>query len=435
MSDDSKTLSPRRPVTIGLLAVLILVGGFGSWSVFAEISGAVVSSGRIVNEKNRQAIQHPDGGVVEEILVAEGDTVVEGDVLVRLDATTLASELAVIEGQYFELLARTGRLRAERDAKDEITFPEELTQEAAVNSDVADMMEGQISLFTARLDSVDKELKQYVNRRNQLQNQVAGIEAQLASIQEQKKLVAFDLESQQSLLEKGLTQANRVTSLQRETARLLGLEGEAVAQKAEILDRVAEIELQEVQLLSQRREEAIGRLRDIQYNERQFAEQRRLLKEQMSRLDIKAPIDGIVHDMQVFGRKSVITAANPVLFLVPQDRPLFIETRVAPIDIDQVNLGQPVILKFGSFDTRDTPDLEGFVSIISPNTFTDERTGASYYQVEVQLPEDELLKLPQNAPIVPGMPVDVFMRTEDKSPIAYIVQPLGRYFERAFKDT
>ncbi len=435
MSDESKALSARRPITNGILAVAILVGGFGGWSVMAEISGAVVTSGRIVNEKNRQAIQHPDGGVVEEILVSEGDRVTEGDVLLRLDPTNLASQLAVVEGQYFELLARTGRLEAERDGQEEITFAPELTEEADQYPEIADMMDGQISLFKARRVSVDKELQQLGNRRAQLQNQVAGIEAQIRSFQEQMALVREDLESQQSLLDKGLTQANRVTTLQRETARLLGVEGEALAQKAEILDRVAEIEIQEVQLMSQRREDAISLLRDIQYNERQLGEERRLLKEQMSRLDVRAPIDGIVHDMQVFGRRSVVTAANPVLFLVPQDRPLFIRTQVLPIDIDQVNPGQPVILKFGSFDTRDTPDLEGFVSLISPNTIVDERSGASYYEVEVQLPENELSKLPENASIVPGMPVDVFLRTEDKSPIAYIVQPLGRYFERAFKDT
>ncbi len=435
MIDESRILSPRRQVLIGFIAVFVLVGGFGGWSIMAEISGAVVSSGRIVNEKNRQAVQHPDGGVVEEILVTEGDRVKEGDVLVRLDATSLASELAVIEGQYFELLARTGRLEAERDGREEISFTEELFEAVKKNPEVADMMEGQESLFFARRDSIDKQLQQLVNRRAQLQNQVDGIEAQISAFREQKALVDIDLENQRSLLEKGLTQAARVNTLQREASRLFGLEGEALAEKAEILDRVAEIEIEEVRLVSQRREEAISRLRDIQYNERQFAEQRRLLLEQLNRLDIRAPVDGIVHDMQVFGRKSVITAANPVLFLVPQDRPLFIETEVAPTDIDQVNPGQPVILKFGSFDARNTPDLEGFVSIISPDTFTDERSGRSFYRVEVQLPEEELTKLPEGASVVPGMPVEVFMRTEDKSPIAYLVQPLGRYFDRAFKDT
>ncbi len=435
MTESTHTLSARRPVIIGFLAVIVLVGGFGTWSVIAEISGAVVSSGKIVVEKNRQAIQHPDGGVVSDILVREGDVVNQGDVLIRLDETELKSQLAVIESQYFELLARSDRLVAERDGEDSIRFSPELVAESRFSEEVRDLMRGQESLFVARAESIAKELDQLKNRQNQLTNQVNGIDAQLASFERQRELISEELANQEELLEKGLTQASRVNSLHREVARLSGLNGEAMADRAEILDRAAELEIQQVRLLSQRREEAISRLRDIQFNERQMAEERRLLIKRLSRLDIRAPISGIVYNLQVFGRQSVIQLAEPVLFLVPQDAPLFIEAEIRPIDIDQVHPGQRVVLKFGSIDSRDAPDMEGFVSHISADAFVNEQTAMSYYRVEIELPEKELEKLPEGTVVVPGMPVDVFLKTEDKSPIAYIVQPLSRYFERALRDT
>ncbi len=435
MTENTRALSARRPIFIGILAVIVLVGGFGTWSVIAEISGAVVSSGKIVVEKNRQAVQHPDGGVVSDILVREGDVVNEGDVLVRLDETELKSQLAVIESQYFELLARSDRLVAERDGEDSIRFSPELVAESRFSEEVRDLMRGQESLFVARAESIAKELDQLKNRQNQLTNQVNGIDAQLASFERQRELISEELASQEELLEKGLTQASRVNSLHRENARLSGLSGEAMADRAEILDRAAELEIQQVRLLSQRREEAISRLRDIQFNERQMAEERRLLIKRLSRLDIRAPISGIVYNLQVFGRQSVIQLAEPVLFLVPQDAPLFIEAEIRPIDIDQVHPGQRVVLKFGSIDSRDAPDMEGFVSHISADAFVNEQTAMSYYRVEIELPEKELEKLPEGTVVVPGMPVDVFLKTEDKSPIAYIVQPLSRYFERALRDT
>lgn len=437
MSDrnPSRSFSASRPMLIGLLALTLLLGGFGAWGVMANISGAVVASGRIVVDKNRQVIQHPDGGVVEEILVEEGAKVAEGDLLLKLDGNLLRSELTIIEGQLYELMARAARLEAERDESTEITFSDELLEAAQTQPQVPDLIEGQARLFEARNESIAKEVEQLRNRRVQLSNQVEGIDAQRAALDEQKNLVSEELVGQQSLLDKGLAQASRVLGLRREDARIAGRLGELQAARAEALERVAELEIEELKLQTQRREAAITRLRDLEYNLIELTERRRSLREQLSRLDIRAPISGIVYDMKVGGRRSVIQAAEPVLFLVPQDRPLVIEARVDTIHVDQVRQGQEVVVTFGAFDRRTTPELDGIVTKVSADAFVNEQNGASYYKVEVQLSEDELSRLPEELVLVPGMPVDSFIRTDERSPMVYLTRPLANYFRKAFRES
>jgi HlyD family secretion protein len=434
MTNPQQRWSARTPLTIGLVALLLLIGGFGSWSVLSKLSGAVIASGRIEVDQNRQIVQHPDGGVVAEILVDEGDTVDAGQTLIRLDSTLLASNLAIIEGQLHELMARRGRLTAERDRRDSVTFDPELIDLAATNPNVQDIVEGQRRLFLARLDSLQGEIDQLGKRRGQIADQVRGIEAQQQAIETQLLLIVEELEDQRSLLEKGLAQASRVLALQREEANLSGRVGELAASKAQAEGRITEIEIEIIKLSTRRREEAITRLRDLQYRELELAEQRRALREQLARLDISAPVSGIVYGLQVFTPRSVIRAADPVLYLVPQDRPLVIAAQVPTIHVDKVFTGQEVILRFSALDQRNTPELFGTVTKVSADSFSDEQTGIAYYRTEIVLQEGEMAKLPDNVRLVPGMPVESYLRTGDHSPISYLLKPLTDYFVKAFRE-
>lgn len=434
MSDTKKNWSARTPLTIGFLAMLVLVGGFGSWSALSKISGAVIASGRIEVDRNRQIVQHLDGGLVQDILVDEGDSVEAGQTLIRLDATLLASNLAITEGQLFELMSRRGRLEAERDDVEEVVFEDELLAEAAANPDIAEIVQGQERLFHARVDSLRHEIEQLGKRRSQIADQVRGIEAQEDSLTVQLELIRKELVDQQGLLEKGLAQASRVLALQREEASLSGRVGELAATKAQAAGRITEIDIEVIKLSSRRREEAITRLRDLQYRELELAEQRRALEEQLSRLEIKAPVSGIVYGLQVYTPRSVIRPADPVLFLVPQDRPLIIAAQVPVIHIDQIYADQEVSLRFSALDQRNTPELFGRVLVVSADAFQDEATGVSYYRAEIVLSEGEQAKLPENVRLVPGMPVEAFLRTADRTPIAYLVKPLTDYFTKAFRE-
>jgi len=418
-------------MTAGLLALVLLVGGFGTWAVMAQITGAVITSGQIEVDRNRQVIQHPDGGVVAEILVDEGDTVAAGDLLIKLDATTLQSELAIVEGQLFELMARRGRLEAERDGIETLTF-DPILMAAPTGSE---LMEGQRRLFDARLESTKRATEQLDQQRAQIASQLDGISAQQTALDTQKTLISQELGDQQKLLDQKLVQASRVMGLQREEANLLGRVGELTASAAQAAERMTEIDIQVLTLTTTRREESITRLRDLQYNELELSERRRTLVRQLDRLDIRAPVSGVVYGLQVFAEQSVIRPADPVMFLVPQDRPLVIATKVRPVDIDQIHLGQDVILRFSAFDQRRTPELHGKVTLVSADIFQDEATGMAFYQAEIQLNEGEATRLPEDMVLIPGMPVEAFVRTADRSPMDYLLKPLADYFTKAFRES
>lgn len=429
--DPKKRWSTRGPMTAGLLALVLLVGGFGTWAVMAQITGAVITSGQIEVDRNRQVIQHPDGGVVAEILVDEGDTVAAGDLLIKLDATTLQSELAIVEGQLFELMARRGRLEAERDGIETLTF-DPILMAAPTGSE---LMEGQRRLFDARLESTKRATEQLDQQRAQIASQLDGISAQQTALDTQKTLISQELGDQQKLLDQKLVQASRVMGLQREEANLLGRVGELTASAAQAAERMTEIDIQVLTLTTTRREESITRLRDLQYNELELSERRRTLVRQLDRLDIRAPVSGVVYGLQVFAEQSVIRPADPVMFLVPQDRPLVIATKVRPVDIDQIHLGQDVILRFSAFDQRRTPKLHGKVTLVSADIFQDEATGMAFYQAEIQLNEGEATRLPEDMVLIPGMPVEAFVRTADRSPMDYLLKPLADYFAKAFRES
>ncbi len=429
----TKRWSAQKHLLIGSLTLLILVGGFGTWSVMAQITGAVITSGQIEVDRNRQVVQHPDGGVVEEIVVDEGDTVEAGDLLLRLNATTLQSELAVVEGQLFEILSRRARLEAERDDASNLTFSPILTEE--ITTEIQTLMDGQVRLFEVRLETNKSAAEQLTQQRAQIASQISGIGAQQAALSTQRDLIGQELTDQQSLLDRGLAQSSRVLGLQREEASLLGSVGELTAQSAQAGERMTEIELQILGLSSSRREEAITQLRDLQFNELELSERRRTLRRQLDRLDIRAPVSGIVYGLQVFALQSVIRAADPVMYLIPQDRPLVIATQVQVVDIDQIYVGQEVTLRFSAFDQRRTPELLGKVTLLSADAFQNENAGTSYYRAEVQLDPGQIERLPDDMTLIPGMPVEAFVRTADRSPMDYLIKPLADYFTKAFRES
>ncbi|SHI50857.1 HlyD family secretion protein [Shimia gijangensis] len=434
MSNANSKWSARRPLAVGMLTLAVLVIGFGSWASLSKISGAIIAGGQIEVDRNRQVVQHLDGGVVEKIMVDEGDTVKAGQVLIQLDSKLLASNMATTEGQLYELMARRGRFEAERDDADQITFDPELLEVAEIRQSVANSMAGQNRLFQARITSLGNEISQMHKRRTQISDQIRGIEAQQESLTTQLELIISELEDQKSLYDRGLAPASRVLALQREEASLLGEVGELTAGKAQAQGRITELEIKIIKLHSQRREDAITRLRDLQYNEIELREKRRSLAEKLSRLDISSPVSGVVYGLQVFAPRSVIRPAEPVLFVVPQDRPLIIAAQVAIIHIDQIYTGQEVSLRFSALDQRNTPELFGEVINVSPDAFQDDNTGASYYRAEIVLSPGEIDNLPEDVTLIPGMPVEAYLRTSDRTPLAYLVKPLTDFFIKAFRE-
>lgn len=434
MTDQPGTWSASRPLAWGFLTVTLLVGGLGAWSAFTTLAGAIIAQGQVEVSQSRQIVQHPDGGVVAEILVKEGASVGAGDVLLRLDGSQLRSELAIIDNQLYEISARRARLEAERDAAEAVRFSPELLAESAARPDIAEMVAGQASLFAAHQEALAQAIDQRRTRIEQIASQVEGIAAQQEAIDTQIALLETELAAQKDLLEKGLTQAPRVSAIERELAQAKGRKGELTAGRAEAAGRVTEIEIEITGLATQQREKAEAELRDIIARELELTEGKRALAERIGRLDIRAPAAGLVLGLQVTTPRSVIRPADALMYVVPQDRPLLVAARVPVTHVDEVRPGQDVRLVFSSLPSRTTPELHGQVILISADALTDERSGMSYYRAEIVIDFAALQDL-AGVTVVPGMPVDAFIRTTDRTPLSYLLKPFTDYFRAAFRET
>lgn len=426
--------SSRGPIVSGLVTLILLTFGFGGWSMGTTITGAIIVPGRIEVERNRQIVQHPDGGVVASILVVEGDHVSAGDLLIRLDGTALRSELTIVETQLAEVMARKARLEAERDERTDIRFGTALQQIAKTRPEVTDMLNGQWQLFDARRETLSQDLRQLGKRRAQIANQIDGILAQTTALSTQLGLIAKETADQRALLSKGLTQSSRVLALQREAARLQGEIGALLAARAQAEGRITELEIEGQHLVSTRREEATAGLRDTGDRELELIERRNALAERVAGLDILAPVSGIVLGLGVTTPRAVLRPADPVLYLVPQDRPMVIAANLPPIHIDQVHIGQSVRLVFSAFPARDAPDITAHIATVSADSLTDTRTQLPYYRAEIALDPGEQKKL-GGLTLIPGMPVEAFIQTQARTPLSYLIKPFTDYFTHAFRES
>ncbi|HPG23488.1 MAG TPA: HlyD family type I secretion periplasmic adaptor subunit, partial [Amaricoccus sp.] len=370
----------RRFLFVGYVALFLLVGGLGGWAAVTRIAGAVIAPGALEVEGNRQVIQHPTGGVIEEINARDGDEVTEGDVIIRLDGQSLVSELGIVEGQWFEILARKSRLSAERDGLAEIDFDPELVSRAADSPEIAKLMTAQSQQFEARRKLQAEERQQLQERQTQISRQIDGLDALQSATQSQIDLLSKEISGQEELLRQGLTQVTRVLTPQRELARLRGTDGQVEATIAENRGKIAEIEIERVRLDSEMREEAISELRDLEFREIELRERRRDLLDRIEKLDLRAPVSGIVYGSTADTLRGVIRPAEPVMYIVPKDIPLIVRSRIEPIHIDQVYVGQEATLRFSAFDARTTPEVTGHVKSISADTYEDPNLRQRYYK-------------------------------------------------------
>lgn len=434
MSVSDTQWSANRPLFSGYITLIVLIGGFGAWSIFTTLSGAIIAPGQIEVSLNRQVVQHPDGGVVEEILVIEGERVEAGDVLLRMDGSALRSEHLIVGNQLLDLGARRARLEAQSNEAEKITFPNTLVAAATDNTDIAEILTGQASLFTKQAEAMVQARKQRQTRIKQIESQIEGIMAQQNAITTQIGLLEPDLVVQRDLLAKGLTQAIRVSELERDIAELTGRLGDLTSGQAEAAGRITEIEIEISALISQQREKAEVELRDVAALQLELQERESALAERISRLDVRAPASGLVLGLRVTTPKSVLRPADELMFIVPQDRPLLVAARVPVTHIDEVRVGQEVRLVFSSLPSRMTPEIVGRVTLVSADALQDERTGQTFFRAEIAIDPLAIQKL-ADVDIVPGMPVEAFIRTVDRTPLSYLLKPFVDYFRTAFRET
>ena len=424
--------SIRRHLVAGVAVVGLLAGGVGGWASTTEFAGAVIATGSVVVDSNIKKVQHLTGGIVGELRVHDGDRVKAGDVVVRLDDTVTRANLAIVTKGLDELLGRKARLESERDGALTIKFPEGLLARKA-DPDVAHVMESESKLFELRRSARQGQKAQYRERVAQLQEEARGLTAQQAAKDQELGLIERELGGVKELWSKNLIQLTRLTALEREQARLQGERGQLIAAAAQIKGKIAETELQIIQVDQDLSSEVAKELREIEAKIGEFVERKVTAEDQLKRVDIRAPQDGTVFQSAVHTVGGVIAAGDAIMLIVPNADNLIVEAKVNPQDIDQLQLGQKAMLRFTAFNQRTTPEIAGAVSRISADTATDQRTGQSYYVIRIAMPPEEVARLGE-VKLLPGMPVEAFVQTGERTVMSYLVKPLHDQFVRAFKE-
>jgi HlyD family secretion protein len=434
MSDQPRGAQPsiRLHLITGLVVVLVLAGGFGGWASTVPISGALIAPGAVVVDSNVKKVQHPTGGVVGEVRAHDGDLVKAGDIVVRLDETVVKASLAIVVKTLNGLYARAARLEAEQRGSEKIKFPTALTDRAD-DPDVRDVMASETKLFDVRVNGRVGQKAQLRERITQLNDEIAGLQAQEAAKDKEIALVEKELVGVRQLYDQHLVQLTRLTTLERDAARLSGERAQYISSRAQARGKITETELQVIQVDKDMLSEVSKDLRETNDKIGEFVERKVTAEDQLRRIDIRAPQDGMVLQSTVHTVGGVITAGDAVMMIVPQADALSVEAKVNPQDIDKLQIGQKTMLRLSAFNQRTTPELNGVVTRVSADVTTDQRTGQSYYTIRVSMPPEEIQRL-GDVKVIPGMPVEAFVQTGDRTMLSYLMKPLSDQLMRSFRE-
>ncbi|MEA3028238.1 MAG: rane fusion protein type secretion system [Alphaproteobacteria bacterium] len=429
-SETNRSIS--RHTLAGLVIVIVLAGGVGGWAGTMTLSGALIAQGSVVVDSNVKKVQHPTGGIVGELRVHDGDRVKQGDIVVRLDDTVTRANLAIITKGLDELYARKARLESERDGTSTVKFPADLLARAK-DPDVASILDGERKLFQLRSSARTGQKAQLRQRVEQLNEEVRGLRAQSVSKEKETKLIDREKDGVYDLWKQKLVPLTKLTELERAAVRLEGEAGQLIAQAAQAAGKISETELQIIQVDRDLSSEVAKETREIEGKIGEFVERKVTAEDQLRRVDIRAPQDGMVFQSNVHTVGGVITAGDAIMLIVPDADNLTVEAKVNPQDIDQVRPGQTALLRLSAFNQRTTPEIYGTVTRISADASTDQRTGQTYYTIRIAMPGDEVAKLGE-VRMVPGMPVEAFVQTGDRTMISYFVKPLHDQLMRMFRE-
>jgi HlyD family secretion protein len=438
MTEQDPRRAIRRLNLVGFAIVVLLLGGVGGWATTTQLAGAVIAPGTIVVESSIKKVQHPTGGVVGEILVKEGDTVDEGQVVLRLDDTVTRSTLGAVRSQLDELLTREARLLAERDEADALTFPAAL---ASRRDDVAvaTAFAGEQRLFESRRTARTGQRAQLRERIVQINEEIGGLSAQQAAKENEIELIGKELIGVAELYQRNLVSISRYMLLQRDQTKLQGERGQLIAEIARARGKISETELQIIQLDQDFRTEVLKDLRDAQGKIAELKEKVTAAEDQLKRIDLRAPQAGIVHQLTVHTVGGVISNGETIMQIVPRADELVLEAKVTPSDVDQVAPGARVVVRIMAGNQRTTPDLNGVLRRVSADLTREQQSGSNgqpppaYYTVRIALPADEVARL-TDIRLIPGMPAEAFIQTHERTPLQYLLKPLREQIARTFRE-
>jgi HlyD family secretion protein len=431
-------LSPPRPAVsmrgaalFGAFASLALLAILVAWAGMTGISGAVVASGSVAVAGKPKAVQHLDGGIVRDIRVADGDLVQAGDLLMQLDDTLLRANLEIYRNRLAEAVARRDRLVAERNGLPEPVF--QTDHPLLWGHDPTAIHDGERAVFAARAEIQAGRVAQLQERVRQFRNQIEGVAALVAAKRDQIGFIETELARMRSLQERQLVREAQVLTLEGTRADLLGQVAEHVSETARIENSIRDAELEMLQTARTFKEQAVTELRDVATQIEELTQQIVTTEKQLQRVDITAPVAGFVHEMQIVTIGGVVAPGALIAQIIPTGEGQTFEFRVPPQSVDQVHAGQPVRLVFSAFNQRTTPELHGQVVSVSPTTVVDEATGMAFFRVHADVTPDELARL-GDLVLVPGMPVEGFIGTQERSVASYLLRPFTEQLQRAFRE-
>ncbi|MEP3177895.1 MAG: HlyD family type I secretion periplasmic adaptor subunit [Lentilitoribacter sp.] len=422
----------RGPIFLGMAGLILFFGLGGAWVATAKIAGAVVTTGSVGIEGRSKMVQHLDGGVVRAILVSNGDVVKQGDTVIQLDDELLNANLNIHQNRLREAVATKNRLVAERDEDLKITTDINFLKNLGISKD-DNVVRAQAKLFRARLRTRIGQKTQIKERIDQSRNEISGIEAQEQALREQLNLMKEQITGTVKLRDQGIVSGTTVRNLERQRADLLGRLGEAVASKAQAENAINEAEIQILQSEREFRQNVLTELSQVELQIRDLTQQYLSTKTQIERTDIKAPISGMIHELSVFTVGGVIGQAAPIMQIVPQSGEFSIEIMIEPQHVDNVFLGQTAGVRFSSFDQRTTPEINGTIHSISPTTTTNPEGNFSFYSAKVKVTREEMERLGE-IQLIPGMPVEVFVKTDDRTVLTYALKPLIDHINRSLRE-
>lgn len=431
MADPIRSL--RRHAITGLSALALFVAALGGWAGTTEIAGAVVAQGTIVPLEGTKKVQHPEGGVVTEILVRDGDAVTAGQLLVQLDGTTIAANLAVIVSQLSAAFALETRLTAESIGADHLALPANL-EHWPDRPALEALLAAQDKLRQSRAAVQAGLATQLEEQIGQLGEQIAGLHAQQGANQRQIDILSAELVDTEQLFRDGLIEAPRLSSSKRELARLEGEAGNLTAEIAAARTSIAGSRAKIAENTATFRAGVLEDLRDVGLQIAELLQQKIAAEDRLKKLEIRAPQAGVIHETIVRTVGGVVGAGETLMLVVPRSDRLALEARVSPLDVDKITAGQAASVRLVGLDARATPELAAAIESISPDLSRDPATGVSYFSIRVSLPETELARLPHGQHLVAGMPAEAFFRTADRTVLSYLVGPMATQLSHAFRE-
>ncbi len=437
---DSRSSTPGAPgrpfpivaILAGFLTIAAFGGGLAAWSLTAPIEGAVISPGVVSVASYRKTIQHLEGGIVDEILVKEGDAVEEGGLLIRLSNVRSAAEASQLRDQYVEATAIVARLLAERDNQPTITFPDDLIAFADEDVSVERALRGQEGVFASRRKNLDDRLSVLLQQIEQTQAEITGLEGQIKATETQLDLAREEHEEIRGLFDQGLIPKPRMLELQGRVAALEGTESELRSSIARERKSILETEVQMGELRTEAIAEITEQLRAERARVHELAQEMVAADDVLKRTEIRSPIDGVVVNLQVHTRDGVIAAGQPLLEVVPSSDELVVEALIDPEDIEEVRAGLPAHVQLTSINRRRRTPIDGHVLSVSADRLTDEQTGEAYYRARIQLNADALATMGDT--LLAGMGADVFILTGARTPFEYLLDPITRSLQLGLRE-